>query len=128
MSVTLRGASDDPCLASSLSSLRRTGRNRHALAPSRIALLVQPVDRTTPEGVDFGWVMQMTFVTTILVGSPIVALLSLNATLPTWGARAAFAIRVGAVIWFVTAIALYVYAKRTDAGDGGAAPTTETED
>ncbi|WP_411966834.1 DUF5822 domain-containing protein [Haloferax sp. YSSS75] len=89
---------------------------------------MQPVERTSPEGVDFGWVMQMTFVTTILVGSPIVALLSLNATLPTWGARAVFAIQVGAVIWFVTAIALYVYAKRTDAGDGGARPTKETED
>ncbi len=71
--------------------------------------------------------MQMTFVTTILVGSPIVALLSLNATLPTWSARAAFAIRVGAVIWFVTAIVLYVYAKRTGAGDGGAGPSADPE-
>ncbi|KAB1198740.1 MULTISPECIES: DUF5822 domain-containing protein [Haloferax] len=88
---------------------------------------MQPVERTNPDGVDFGWVMQMTFVTTILVGSPIVALLSLNATLPTWGARAAFAIRVGAVIWFVTAIALYVYAKRTDAGDSGSSPDADPE-
>ncbi|MFC7202106.1 DUF5822 domain-containing protein [Haloferax namakaokahaiae] len=66
--------------------------------------------------------MQMTFVTTILVGSPIVALLSLNAGLQTWGARAEFAIRVGAVIWFITAVALFIYAKRTNAGDGGSDP------
>ncbi|KAB1193840.1 MULTISPECIES: DUF5822 domain-containing protein [Haloferax] len=88
---------------------------------------MQPVERTNPEGVDYGWVMQMTFVTTILVGSPIVALLSLNTTLPTWGARAAFAIRIGAVIWFVTAIALFVYAKRTNAGDGGSSPEADAE-
>ncbi|ELZ94132.1 peptidoglycan binding protein [Haloferax mucosum ATCC BAA-1512] len=86
---------------------------------------MQPVERSNPEGVDYGWVMQMTFVTTILVGSPIVALLSLNAGLQTWGARAEFAIRVGAVIWFVTAVALFVYAKRTDAGDGGSTPNTD---
>ncbi|SEL65044.1 DUF5822 domain-containing protein [Haloferax larsenii] len=83
---------------------------------------MQPVERSNPDGVDYGWVMQTTFVTTILVGSPIVALLSLNATLPTWGDKAEFAIRVGAVIWFLTALAVYVYAKRTDAGDGGTKP------
>ena len=80
---------------------------------------MQPVERSNPDGVDFGWVMQMTFVVTILVGSPIVAVLSTTTTLPTWGARASFAIRVGAIIWFLTAVALYVYARRTNAGDGG---------
>ena len=83
---------------------------------------MQPVERSNPDGVDYGWVMQTTFVTTILVGSPIVALLSLNATLPTWGDKAEFAIRVGAVIWFLTALAVFIYAKRTDAGDGGTKP------
>ncbi|WP_396612204.1 DUF5822 domain-containing protein [Haloferax sp. S1W] len=83
---------------------------------------MQPVERSNPDGVDYGWVMQMTFVTTILVGSPIVAALSLNATLPTWADKAEFAIRVGAVIWFITAIAVFIYAKRTDAGDGGTKP------
>lgn len=78
---------------------------------------VQPVERTEVEGVDYGWVMQMTFVVTILVGAPVVALLSTAVTLDTWGARAAFAIRVGAPIWFVTAVSLAVYAKRTGAGD-----------
>lgn len=69
------------------------------------------VETTDPEGVDYGWVMQTTFVTTILVGAPIVALLSTTVTLPTWGSRAEFAIRVGAVIWILTAITVFAYAK-----------------
>lgn len=71
----------------------------------------EPVETTDPEGIDFGWVMQVTFVTTIVVGAPVVALLSLGAELPTWGEKAGFAIRVGAPIWFVTAILVYSYAR-----------------
>jgi len=78
---------------------------------------VQPVEQTEVEGVDYGWVMQTTFVVTILVGAPIVALLSTAVTLDTWPARAAFAIRVGAPIWFLTAVGVFLYAKRYDAGD-----------
>ncbi|EMA67046.1 DUF5822 domain-containing protein [Halorubrum kocurii] len=89
---------------------------------------MQPVERAEYEGVDYGWVMQTTFVVTILVGAPIVAVLSAFVTLDSWGARAAFAVRVGAPIWFVTAVAVAVYARRTDAGDGGAAETDETID
>ncbi len=70
------------------------------------------VERTSPEGVDYGWVMQVTFITTILLGSPIVALASTTADLTSWGERAEFAVRVGAVVWFVTAIAVFAYAKR----------------
>ncbi|MFC6976302.1 DUF5822 domain-containing protein [Halomicroarcula sp. GCM10025709] len=69
------------------------------------------VEHTDPDGVDFGWVMQVTFVTTILIGSPIVAVASIPLTLPTWTARALFAVRVGAVIWFLTAICVYLYAR-----------------
>ncbi|MXV61476.1 hypothetical protein GS429_05240 [Natronorubrum sp. JWXQ-INN-674] len=74
----------------------------------------EPVETTTPEGVDYGWVMQVTFVATILVGAPVVALLSLTLSLDlsSWGARAEFAIRVGAPIWFLTAIVVFAYAKR----------------
>ncbi|MFB6079502.1 MAG: DUF5822 domain-containing protein [Haloferacaceae archaeon] len=64
--------------------------------------------------------MQTTFVLTILVGSPLVAGLSATVDLPTWGARAAFAIRVGAVVWFLTAVLVFLYARRTGAGDGDA--------
>ena len=71
------------------------------------------VETTSPDGVDFGWVMQTTFVVTILVGAPIVALLSLGTDLPTWGARAEFAIRVGAVVWLLVALSVFAYAKRT---------------
>ena len=69
------------------------------------------VETTDPDGVDFGWVMQMTFVITILVGAPIVAGLSILVELPTWGSRVSFAIRVGAPIWFLTAIGTFLYAK-----------------
>ncbi|WP_418285750.1 DUF5822 domain-containing protein [Halorubrum sp. DTA46] len=87
---------------------------------------MQPVERADYEGVDYGWVMQTTFVVTILVGAPIVAVLSVFVTLDTWGARAAFAIRVGAPIWFLTAVVVALYAKRTEAGDGGS--TVEDSD
>ncbi|OYR49755.1 DUF5822 domain-containing protein [Halorubrum sp. Ea8] len=80
---------------------------------------MQPVERAEFEGVDYGWVMQTTFVLTIVVGAPVVAVLSAFVTLESWGARAAFAVRVGAPIWFLTAVAVALYARRTDAGDGG---------
>jgi hypothetical protein len=86
--------------------------NRHVLLLACVGWGVQPVERTDPEGVDYGWVMQVTFVVTILVGAPIVAVLSTQIALPDWGARAAFAIRVGAVIWFLTAAGVYLYARR----------------
>ena len=63
--------------------------------------------------------MQTTFVVTILVGAPVVAVASSFVTLDTWGARAVFAVRVGAPIWFLTAITVAIYARRTEAGDGG---------
>ncbi len=69
------------------------------------------VEETDPDGVDFGWVMQVTFVTTILVGSPIVAVTAIWASLPTWTSRAMFAVRVGAVVWFCTALCVYLYAR-----------------
>jgi len=72
---------------------------------------VPAVEETDPDGVDFGWVMQVTFVATIIVGSPIVAVASLGATLPTWLARATFAVRVGAVVWILTAVSVYLYAR-----------------
>ncbi len=72
---------------------------------------VPTVEKTDPDGVDFGWVMQVTFVTTILVGSPLVVLASTAVTLQTWTARALFAVRVGALIWFLTAVCVYLYAR-----------------
>ena len=81
---------------------------------------MQPVERAEYEGIDYAWVMQTTFVVTILVGAPAAALLSTLVTLESWGARAAFAVRVGAPIWFVTAVAVALYARRAEAGDGGA--------
>ena len=98
----------------------RAAWNRHILArrverPS----VADPVATTTPDGVDFGWVMQVTFVVTILVGAPLVAVLSTTVELSTWGARANFAIRVGAPIWLTTNVAAYLYAKykREDTDD-----------
>ena len=81
--------------------------------------MADPVAKTNPDGVDFGWVMQVTFVVTILVGAPLVALLSTTVDLATWGARANFAIRVGAPIWLATNVAAFLYAKykREESGD-----------
>jgi len=73
------------------------------------------VETADPEGVDYGWVMQMTFVVTVTAGSVLVAALSAFVTLPTWGARAGFAIRVGAAIWILTALAAYYYEKNVRA-------------
>ena len=70
------------------------------------------VERTNPEGVDYGWVMQVTFVVTIVVGAPVVAALSLMTTLSTWTERAGFAVRVGALVWFIVAVAVFLYARR----------------
>ena len=56
--------------------------------------------------------MQVTFVVTIVVGAPVVAALSLTTTLTTWTARAGFAVRVGALVWFVVAVAVFLYARR----------------
>lgn len=71
----------------------------------------EPVETTDPEGVDYGWVMQTTFVLTIVVGAPLVAALSIPYTLPTWGTRLEFAIRVGALVWILIAIPVFLYAK-----------------
>ena len=75
---------------------------------------VEPVKTTDPDGVDYGWVMQTTFVLTIIIGAPVVTLLSLGTTLSTWEARAGFAIRVGAVIWILTALSVFGYARWSD--------------
>ena len=94
--------------------------NRHLLAGRTEPLSVaDPVAKTNPDGVDFGWVMQVTFVVTILVGAPLVALLSTTVDLATWGARANFAVRVGAPIWLTTNVAAFLYAKykREESGD-----------
>ncbi|MFC5972860.1 DUF5822 domain-containing protein [Halomarina salina] len=70
------------------------------------------VERTDPDGVDYGWVMQTTFVVAIAVGAPLVAVASLFVpSLNTWPARAEFAIRVGAVLWVVIAVSVFLYAR-----------------
>ena len=73
----------------------------------------EPVETTDPDGLDYAWVMQTTFVLTIAVGAPIVAALSTAVSLPTWDARASFAIRVGAVVWILVAVSVYAYARHT---------------
>lgn len=70
------------------------------------------VETTSPDGVDYGWVMQTTFVATILIGAPVVTLLSTTTPLPTWADRVEFAIRVGAPVWLLTSVAVFAYARR----------------
>ncbi len=71
-----------------------------------------PVERHDPEGIDYGWVMQVTFVLTIVVGAPVVALLSVGVTLPTWGDRLEFTVRVGSVVWIAIGGTTFLYARR----------------
>ncbi|WP_132059526.1 DUF5822 domain-containing protein [Halorussus amylolyticus] len=77
----------------------------------------EPVETHDPEGVDYGWVMQVTFVVTIVAGAPVVALVALatGVSLPTWESRVSFAIRVGALVWFVVAVSVFLYARREQA-------------
>ena len=89
---------------------------------------MQPVEQAEYEGVDYAWVMQTTFVVTIVVGAPVVALLSTVVALDSWGARAAFAVRVGAPIWFVTAVAVALYARRNEAGGDSAEENADGAD
>ncbi len=70
------------------------------------------VETTDPEGIDYGWVMQTTFVLTIVLGAPTVAALSLFVELATWSQRANFAIRVGAVVWLCIGVPVFLYAWR----------------
>ncbi|WP_299234041.1 DUF5822 domain-containing protein [Natronomonas sp.] len=69
------------------------------------------VETTDPDGIDYGWVMQTTFVLTVVVGAPAVGALSLFVELATWAERANFAVRVGAVVWLVVTTAVYLYAR-----------------
>jgi len=73
------------------------------------------VEQHDPEGLDYAWVMQVTFVATVVAGAPVVAIAALFVSLPTWNARAAFAIRIGAVVWLVTAVSVYLYARSEQA-------------
>lgn len=63
------------------------------------------------EAVDFGWVMEMTFILTVVVGTPIIMVGSLWFDIDTWTARIVFATTVGAAVWFITAIGVYGYEK-----------------
>lgn len=75
------------------------------------------VTQTDPHGVDFGWVMQVTFVVTILLGVPIVAAASVFVgSMASWAERVSFAVRVGALIWFLTALITYLYARMEQTG------------
>lgn len=76
------------------------------------------VEQTTPEGVDYGWVMQTTFVLTILVGAPLIAVLAVSRPLPTWEARAVFAIRVGSLVWILVGLTVFLYAYRRATTEG----------
>lgn len=69
-------------------------------------------DPARSEGVDTEHVMNLTFVLTLLFGVPTVVVLSLFVPLDGWGEIISFVVRVGAGIWFVTAVALYVRERR----------------
>ena len=71
--------------------------------------MVDPVERYDPEGIDYGWVMQVTFLLTIVIGVPVIAILSTVVELNSWSDRAQFAVAFGAVLWFLIGISVYGY-------------------
>lgn len=66
---------------------------------------------TDAGAIDYGWVMQTTFVLTVLVGAPLVAVASAFVALDGPRAWLSFAVRVGAVVWLVTAVGTFLYAR-----------------
>ena len=70
------------------------------------------VRRTNPDGIDYGWVMQVTFLLTILGGVPVVVALSTLVSLPTWSDRVVFVIQIGAPVWLLTSIFVYLYERK----------------
>lgn len=83
------------------------------LARTKNEVVPELVETSDPEGIDYGWVMQTTFVLSIAVGAPIVAVLSIGTPLGSWNEWLSFAIRVGAVVWVLVALSVYGYARRT---------------
>ncbi|PSQ16732.1 peptidoglycan-binding protein [Halobacteriales archaeon QS_8_69_26] len=78
---------------------------------------MQRAERTDPDGIDYGWVMQVTFVLTVVVGAPLVAVVSVGRPLPSWEARVTFAVRVGSLVWILTAVSVYAYARTCRDGE-----------
>lgn len=72
----------------------------------------EAVDGDETAGVDTEHVMNLTFVLTLLFGVPTVVVLSLFVPLDGWNEIISFVVRVGAGIWFLTAVALYVRERR----------------
>lgn len=66
-------------------------------------------------GIDYRWVMETTFVLTVVVGAPLVGLSAVLLELPTWEARVAFAVPVAAGLWILMAALVYLYARRVGA-------------
>jgi hypothetical protein len=66
------------------------------------------VDSGPVEGVDTEHVMNLTFVLTLVLGVPTVVVLSLFVPLDGWNEIISFVVRIGAAIWFLTAVTLYV--------------------
>ena len=73
-----------------------------------------PVETYEPDGIDYAWIMQVTFVLTILIGAPVLAIGSIWVDLPTWSARAQFAVAFGSVIWILIGTAVFIAAARRD--------------
>lgn len=63
------------------------------------------------DGVAYDWVLQVTFIATVLLGAPMIAIGSLLVDLDDWTARVVFATTVAAGVWFVTAVGVYLYAR-----------------
>lgn len=77
------------------------------------------MDLDETAAVDFGWILQMTFVVTVVAGVPLLALGSVFVSLPDWPSRAAYAGAGGGSLWLVTAVGLYLLELRRVNSDRG---------
>lgn len=74
----------------------------------------------TPGGVDYGRLLRLTFVVTVAVGAPAIALAAVVVELPTWESRVRFAVGAAAAVWLVVAVGLYALARAGVSPRGGA--------
>lgn len=66
----------------------------------------------TAEAVNYRWIMEVTFVVTVLVGVPLIAVASAFITLDDWATRVRFATTLAAIVWIGTAAGAYLVARR----------------
>lgn len=61
--------------------------------------------------IDFRRLFELTFIITVIVGTPLIALSALFVELPDFETRVVYATTIAAAVWLVTAVVLYARAR-----------------